>query len=195
MAIRIPTRNTGATHCTAGLSGYPAEDFSGVLGENVYIGEPGSVIDAHLIPWRQGFGGWTFYFLADSGAQYFVTHLDESFEVHDGRLAAGALVGRLTRDPAHAALINGAHVHVGNSRYSGPGLSCGVAAPLTAAGTTASRPPTTGQSVLVPSGDPQQRSGRLFVGWGHLRNALGFALRASLKNANVAASDTIRRLG
>ncbi len=34
----------------------------------------------------------------------------------------------------------------------------------------------------------------LFTGWGHLRNALGFALRASLTNTNAQATDVIRRL-
>jgi hypothetical protein len=192
VAIRIPVHSTAATHCTDGLSGYPAIDFMGSLGEDVFIGEGGMVVDPHLIPWHEGFGGWTFYFYGDSLGHYFVTHLDEGFQIAAGRVEAGALVGHLTRSATHAALINGAHVHVGNTTWSGPGLNCG-----TAAGTTGApaKPPvhrTTPRVIHPPSGPtgPTGEPVKLnpFTAWKHLTGALGSTIPTQDQRARAASN-------
>lgn len=127
MAIFVPPRESATTHCTDGLSGFPAIDFPGALGEPVRFEEQIVVSDPHLITWKRGYGGWTFYAHGESGATYFVTHLDETQPTEPGTYQPGAIVGYLTRSPRHARLINGAHVHVGNTSWPNPpGQNCGI---------------------------------------------------------------------
>jgi hypothetical protein len=124
-----------ATHCTDGVSGYPAVDWAinqngeqiagtGRLGSPIYMQEGGVVSDVHLIPWHSGYGGITFYFKSNSGEYYFVTHMDESSPVREGPIAPSTLIGYTTKNPINATMINGAHVHVGCTGYTG--LSCGT---------------------------------------------------------------------
>lgn len=187
MAIRLPIFSSSATHCTEGLTGYPAIDFFGALGEDVFIGEGGSVVYPHLIPWHQGFGGWTFYYEGDSGSRYFVTHLDEGYRVAAGRLESGALIGHLARRSEDAALINGAHVHVGNTRWTGAGLSCGVAAPpLGSTATSPSRGPRV--EVRGPRADGREGRAATFPeAFHHFVHAVGVTIPTRVKWANYAS--------
>lgn len=122
-----------ATHQTSGLAGYPAVDFimnssgdtvsgadDSAMGQPVMFEEGGLVRDVHLKEWVKGFGGVTFYMAGDSGADYFVTHLDESSPVRAGRIEPAQVIGYLTKNLEHSKLINHAHVHVGSTKYDGP---------------------------------------------------------------------------
>lgn len=138
--IVIPIIAT-STHETSGLSGYPAVDFimdkdgntvSGAgpnaMGQSVSFEEGGVVRDVHLITWKDGYGGITFYMKGDSGADYFVTHLDDSSPVTAGPIKSGEIIGYLTKNPIHSKWINGAHVHVGSTKYT-PRIPSGSALP------------------------------------------------------------------
>jgi len=131
----IDAKDVSRMHCTDGLSGYPAVDFTlnadgetvegtGGLGLSVMMGEGGFVRDVHDKPFIPGFGGRTFYFRGDSGGEYYITHLDFSSPIKAGRLEAGVIFGYTVKSAADAKLIHGAHIHCGCSKYTG--LFCGV---------------------------------------------------------------------
>lgn len=123
MTIYIPAAaQTDATHPTANLAGYPAIDMFGELGEAVVMEAAGRVAGAYDNPWHPGFGGHTFYYFTATHGVYFVTHLDEGGAISNGNYPAGTTVGHLTRSALHASYLNkppGAHVHVGNTTWSG----------------------------------------------------------------------------
>lgn len=130
MSITIRKPVQAASHCTTGVPGYPAIDYFGSLGEDVHIGEPGVLARPHLIPWKPGFGGWTFdFFGTESQTWYWITHLAEEFPAHAGTYQAGDRIGYLVTDPNKGRLIGRPHVHAGNTAFVYAGHDCGVAIP------------------------------------------------------------------
>ena len=116
----VPGPGAQGDHCTAGLTGYPAQDIVGIPGAGVYSPEAGVIRNVHVIPWSAGFGGLTMYLHGVSGADYFITHLDpDAPHASEGPIGAGDLLGHLP--PVWAVkYIYVIHVHVGSTGYVYP---------------------------------------------------------------------------
>ena len=104
-------------HPTAGLPGYPAIDFLARGGTPILAVQSGRIRrhsgrNPALGVVSGSVFGWSLYLRADSGSDYFYTHLGRRTTHEDQRVVAGQVIGEVGHWPGDPGR---SHVHVGVS--------------------------------------------------------------------------------